>query len=58
MGAPTMKPMEVSFKNDRELEKFLNWAESKEKNNSPNMKKVREGVKRAREMRKNGRFQF
>lgn len=58
MSAPSMKPMEVRFKNKADREKFLNWAESTQKTNSPEMNKLRQKIKEARKMRKSGKYKF
>ncbi|MCK0470874.1 hypothetical protein [Halalkalibacter sp. APA_J-10(15)] len=58
MSAPSMKPMEVKFKNNKERQKFINMAESNKKTNSPRMDEIRRGVKEARKMRKSGTFKF
>ena len=56
MSAPVkpMRPMEIEFESDDEMKRFINWAASKEKDNSAEMKRIREEFKNIRGMRRKG----
>lgn len=43
--------MEVDFENEHDKEKFVNWANSKEKNKSENMERMRKEFKQIRHLR-------
>lgn len=49
-----MKPMDIEFNDDKDRAKFVNWAESNEKDKSENMNRIRDDFKRIRAMRKKG----
>lgn len=55
MGAPSMEPVTLEFESEKEARDFVNWAESEEKDNSPDMQRVKDMIARAREMRRTGR---
>lgn len=46
------KPMKISFNNAEEREQFIRWAENEEKDNSPEMKKVRKQLDEIRRLRR------
>ncbi|WP_177195628.1 hypothetical protein [Salibacterium qingdaonense] len=56
MSIPTIKPMKVNFDSEEERQNFIDWAEGKNKKEPENIEEVRQGVKKAREMRKRGNF--
>ncbi|SFP64263.1 hypothetical protein [Salibacterium halotolerans] len=51
---PTINPMKVHFDSEKERRDFIDWAEGRNVNVPENMKEVREGVKRAGDLRKRG----
>ncbi|PSL43208.1 hypothetical protein B0H94_11131 [Salsuginibacillus halophilus] len=58
MSTPIKNPKRFNLDNPNELKAFKKWAESSDKNNSPQMKKTREEMKKARAARKQGRFYY
>lgn len=56
MRNPSTKPLSIRFKNKKEEQEFLNWANSKEQDNSPEMQMLRKRIARTREMRKKGKI--
>ncbi len=55
MGAPSMEPVVLEFESEKEAREFVNWAESEEKDTSPDMQRVKDRIAKAREMRRTGR---
>lgn len=56
MNAPVkpMKSMNINFENEYDRDRFINWVDSKEKNKSDNMKRIREEFKHIKSERKKG----
>lgn len=51
-----IRSVDIEFDNKKEEEEFLNWAKSKELDNSKEMKEMRQRLSRTREMRKKGKI--
>ena len=58
MGAPSMEPVTLEFDRKQDAEEFVRWAESEEKDNSPEIQRMKELIAEAREMRRTGRFKI
>jgi hypothetical protein len=56
MAAPVkpMQPMNIDFKDEYDRDRFVNWAASKQKDNSDNMNRIREEYKNIKGMRRKG----
>lgn len=54
MSAPVkpMKSMDIDFDDEYDRDRFINWANSKEKDDSDNMKRIRDEFKQVSGMRK------
>lgn len=58
MGAPSMEPVTLEFDRKQDAEDFVRWAESEEKDDSPEMQRIKSLIAEAREMRRRGSYRF